>query len=58
MKKINKKPDDEPDSPDTHLENEDVGPKIAATPGLISSHSSLLALKLSSCGYLIRMDKV
>ena len=47
-----------PDSPDTHLENEDVGPKIAATPGLISSHSSLLALKLSSCGYLIRMDKV
>ena len=33
---------------DDYLENEEVGPKIAATPGLMSSHSSLLALKLSS----------
>ena len=31
-----------------YLEKEEVGPKIAATPGLMSSHSSLLALKLSS----------
>ena len=33
---------------DDYLEKEEVGPKMAATPGLMSSHSSLLALKLSS----------